>query len=161
MPTKTRSIGPIGTSTRIFAGLALLYLALFQGTQWRLGWYEAALGLALLPTLTLVLALTANRRQLPPIRPTGPTATTINCLVIIALVATPYTAAGAELFYGATLLIAAWRGQPGCEATALSNWILARDDQIGCPTFSPIDHAETRLQARHPDGPREITPRST
>jgi hypothetical protein len=28
------------------------------------------------------------------------------------------------LFYGATLVAAAWRGQPGCEATVLSNLIL-------------------------------------
>lgn len=30
----------------------------------------------------------------------------------------------------------------------LSNWILRRDDQIGCPTFTPIDEAEARLAAR-------------
>jgi hypothetical protein len=47
-----------------------------------------------------------------------------------------------------TLLVAAWRGQPGCEATVLSNLILRRDDQIGCPTFSPIDAAEARRAER-------------
>jgi hypothetical protein len=46
---------------------------------------------------------------------------------------------GAELFYGLTLLIAALRGQPSCEATLLSNIIPRRDDQIGCSAFSPID----------------------
>jgi hypothetical protein len=51
---------------------------------------------------------------------------------------------GAALFYGATLLVAAWWGQLGCEATVLSNSILGRDDQIGCPVFSPIDEAEAR-----------------
>jgi hypothetical protein len=30
----------------------------------------------------------------------------------------------------------------------LSNGILDRDDQIGCPTFTPIDQAEARLNAR-------------
>jgi hypothetical protein len=44
--------------------------------------------------------------------------------------------------------VAAWRAQPGCEATVLSNWILRRDDQIGCPCFTPIDEAEARLSAR-------------
>jgi hypothetical protein len=60
----------------------------------------------------------------------------------------PYTSGGAVLFYGATLLVAAWRGQPGCEATVVSNLILGRDDQIGCPTFSPIDAAEARRARR-------------
>jgi hypothetical protein len=59
------------------------------------------------------------------------------------------TAGGAALFYGATLLIAAWRAQPACEATVLSNSILARDDQLGCPVFSLIDQAEARLEARN------------
>jgi hypothetical protein len=68
--------------------------------------------------------------------------------VIVALVANPYTAGGVALFYGATLLIAAWRGQPGCESTVLPNAILRRHDQIGCPIFSPIDDAEARLRRR-------------
>ncbi len=71
----------------------------------------------------------------------------LNCAVIIALLVDPYTARGAELFYGATLLAAAWRGQPGCESTVISNWILGRDDQVGCPVFSPIDQLENRRTA--------------
>lgn len=47
-----------------------------------------------------------------------------------------------------TLLIAAWRGQAGCEATVISNLVLGRDDQIGCPTLTPIDAAEAHLWHR-------------
>jgi hypothetical protein len=83
------------------------------------------------------------------VRFTGSAGTTANCVLIVALAVNPYTAGGAALFYGATLLVAAWRGQPGCEATVVSNAILARDDQIGCPLFSPIDEAEARLAARN------------
>jgi hypothetical protein len=46
------------------------------------------------------------------------------------------------------MFVAAWRAQPGCEATVLSNWTLRRDDQIGCPTFAPIDEVDARLAAR-------------
>lgn len=67
--------------------------------------------------------------------------------MIVVIVANPYTGGGALLFYGVTLLIAAWRGQPGCEATVISNMILRREDQIGCPTFTPIDAAEARHKA--------------
>jgi hypothetical protein len=144
--TRTRRIGPIGTTTRLIAAAALLYLALFNGTAWGLHWYDAVLGLVVLPGLMLTIALVARRRG--PIRFTGATGTMLNCAVIVALLANHYTAGGAALFYGVTLLAAAWRAQPGCEATVISNWIVRRDDQIGCPTFSPIDHAEARRASR-------------
>lgn len=53
-----------------------------------------------------------------------------------------------ELFYGVTLLAAAWRGQPDCEVTVISNLALGRDDQVGCPLFSLIDHFERRRRGR-------------
>ena len=152
--TRTRRIGPIGTTTRLIAATALLYLALFDGTSWALRWYDAVLGLVLLPGLILALALVARHRGTDAIRFTGAAGTMLNCAIIVALLANPYTAGGAALFYGVTLLAAAWRAQPGCEATVISNWILRRDDQIGCPTFSPIDHAEARAASA---GRRDIT----
>lgn len=145
--THGRRIGPIGTVTRLLAAAALLYLAFFNGTAWGLGWWEAGLGLVVLPGLMLVLGLVAQARKRGPVRFTGCAGVAANCTVIVALLANGYTAGGAELFYGATLLVAAWRAQPGCEATVISNWVLGRDDQIGCPTFTPIDRAEARLRA--------------
>jgi hypothetical protein len=72
-----------------------------------------------------------------------------NLVVIVVLVSNPYTGGGATLFYGAALLVAAWRGQAGCEATVLPNVIFRRDDQIGCPTFSPVDAVEGHLRRTH------------
>jgi hypothetical protein len=47
---------------------------------------------------------------------------------------------GATLvFLGSAMLFAAARGAGGCEILALSNWLLRRDDQIGCPLFWPVD----------------------
>ena len=92
----------------------------------------------------LMLSLVARRRGSGPLRFTGSLGTMLNCAVIVVLLVDPYTARGAELFYGATLLVAAWRGQPGCESTVISNWLLGRDDQVGCPVFSPIDQLEAR-----------------
>ncbi len=143
-----RRIGPIGTASRLIVAFALLYLALADGASWGLQWYDAVLGLAVLPGLMLVLGLVAGHYSKAPVRFTGSAGLTLNCVVIVALLVNPYTADGAALFYGVTLLVAAWRAQPGCEATVLSNWILGRDDQIGCPTFTPIDRAERRIAAR-------------
>jgi len=152
MHMKTRRIGPIGTTTRLLAAVGLLYLALFDGTSWGLEWYDAAVGLAVLPAAGLALGLTARRYASGPVRFMGSAGTTANCLLLVALGVNPYTAGGAALFYGATLLLATWRDQPGCEATVLSNALLGRDDQIGCPLFSPIDEAEARLAARQAAG---------
>jgi hypothetical protein len=66
--------------------------------------------------------------------------------VIVALVGNDFTGGGATIFYGTTLLIAAWLGRAGCEATVISNLTLGRDDQIGCPTLTPIDAAEAHLR---------------
>jgi hypothetical protein len=158
MPMKTRRIGPIGTTTRLLGAAGLLYLAFFDGASWGLEWYDLAFGLGVLPAAMIAFGLGAGRYASGPVRFTGSAGTTANCLLLIALAVNPYTAGGAALFYGTTLLVAAWRAQPGCEGTVLSNWILGRDDQVGCPVFSPIDEAEARLNARRSDGRRQPRP---
>ncbi|MGH9230064.1 MAG: hypothetical protein ACRD07_15310 [Acidimicrobiales bacterium] len=141
-----RRIGPIGTAVRIAGGLALLYLAGADGLSWDVHWYEPVIGLVVLPAIMLAVGLVARHRTTGPLRLTGPTWTCLNCAVIVALVVNPYTAGGALLFYGATMLVAAWWGQPGCEITVIPNVLLRRDDQIGCPTLSVVDEAEARLR---------------
>jgi hypothetical protein len=144
-----RRIGPVDTALRVTLGLGLLYLAgAADGLPWSVEWYDPVLGLSALPMLTVALGLAARRYAVQPLRFTGPLGHALSCAVIVALVSNPYTAAAATLFYAATLLAAAWRGAPGCEMTVLSNWILRRDDQVGCPIFSPIDAAEARRRAR-------------
>ena len=149
MPNTNRRIGNIGTASRVLVGLGLLYLAFADGGSWGLAWHEALLGLVAFPAVMVALGLGARLVGIGPVRFNGRVGIGANTAVVVALVLTDYTAAAAALFYGATLLVAAWRAQPGCEATVLSNWILGRDDQIGCPTFTPIDEAEARLAPRN------------
>jgi hypothetical protein len=158
MHMKTRRIGPIGTTARLVVAAGLFYLALFDGGAWGLEWFDAVVGLGVLPAAALGFGLVAHRYASGPVRFTGSAGTTANCLLLVGLGVNPYTAGGAALFYGTTLLVAAWRGQPGCEGTVLSNSILGRDDQLGCPVFSPIDEAEARLNARRSAGERQPRP---
>ena len=158
MQMKNRRIGPIGTTTRLLVAAALLYLAFFDGASWGFEWYDAAVGLGVLPAAMIAFGLGARRYASGPARFTGSAGTTANCLILIALGVNPYTAGGAALFYGTTLLVAAWRAQPGCEGTVLSNAILGRDDQVGCPVFSPIDEVEARLNARRSARGRQQRP---
>ena len=137
-----RRIGPIGTAARLVGAGALLYLALFDGLDWGLEWYDVVVGLVVLPAFALGFGLAARRLSAGPVHLTGPGWTLANCGAIVVLLLNPYTAGGAALFYGVTLIAAAWRAQPGCEASVLPNVVLGRDDQLGCPVFSPIDRVE-------------------
>jgi hypothetical protein len=144
--TTKRRIGPMGTAVRVAGGLGLLYLAGANGLSWDLRWYDPVIGLAVLPAIMLAVGLVARRHAIGSLHLTGPMWTCFHCVVILALVANPYTGGGVALFYGATMLIAAWREQPGCEITVIPNVILRRDDQVGCPPLSLIDEAEARLR---------------
>jgi hypothetical protein len=149
-PTTMRRIGTIGTASRALAGLALLYLALSDGgLSWGLRWYDVALGLGVFPAVMVGIGLAARRFAGAPVRFTGPLGLAANAAMGVALFANEYTAGGAAPFVGTALLVAAWRAQPGCELTVLSNSLLRRDDQIGCFVFTPIDELEARLTARN------------
>jgi hypothetical protein len=43
------------------------------------------------------------------------------------------------LFVGLSMIVAAVRGDPGCEVLSISNAILRRHDAIWCPVFAPFD----------------------
>jgi hypothetical protein len=88
----------------------------------------------------------------------GPLAQVVNIAVFVALYLTPsyapmlsVTSDAALLFYGASMLLAAVRGYAGCEVLAVSNWVLRRDDQIGCIVFGPVDMAESGLRPAESD----------
>jgi len=129
----------------------LIYMAFVDGPpfasgfEWGLRWYDLMVGLLVLPGVMLGVGLAARRFAPEGVRFMGVAGTLLNGAVLVAL-ANPYTGGGAALFYGTTILVAAARGQAGCEGTVLSNWVLHRDDQIGCPSFTPIDAAEQRFR---------------
>jgi len=149
MARTSREIGPVGTAARIVTSLVLLYIVGGSTVaSWGIDLHDAVIGLVALPALMVALGLVARRYADGPIRFTGRLGIALNLVVIAALIANDVTGPGATIFYGATMLIAAWRGQAGCEATVVSNLVLGRDDQIGCPTFAPIDEVEAHLRHR-------------
>jgi hypothetical protein len=142
---RPREIGPLGTALRLIVGLGLLYLA---GGFWDLSWSDPVVGFVVLPGVMVAVGLLASRYAQGPVRFTGIAGHLANLVVIVALLVNPVTAGGATLFYGASMLIAAACGRGRCEATVISNLILRRDDQIGCPLFFPVDVLEARLRRR-------------
>lgn len=156
-----RQIGPIGTTSRVVLGLVLLFgLGIPGGVttvhgryQYRFDVLSVVLGAVVFPAVILAWHWWVVRGRTTQLRATGPMATSINLLVLLALFLIPelappiyYIATGAAVFYGVSMLLAAIRGKAGCEMTAISNWILGRDDQVGCPVFTPIDSVEHRTK---------------
>jgi hypothetical protein len=148
---RRRRIGPIGTTARLIVGGLLLGSVVqghlagpFRPAAW-------ALGLLGFPALLLGWQWLRARRTPTRLQATGPVANVLNVVLFLALYLTPayapvlsVTSDAALLFYGASMLLAALRGYAGCEVLAVSNWLLDRDDQVGCLLFWPIDHAERR-----------------
>jgi hypothetical protein len=135
-----------GTAARILIGLVLLG-SVVSGEASR-GWRPAAWVLAPLvfPAVALAAVWLRARRHRPGLRATGPAGHAVNAAVLAALYATPwyapplgFTSDAALIFYGASLLLAAARGYAGCEVLAVPNWLLHRDDQVGCLVFAPVD----------------------
>ena len=146
--SRRRQIGPIGTAARVVVG-ALLLGSVVQGHLAR-GLHPSSwvLGLLGLPAVLLGWQWLRARRTPIPLRATGPVGHTLNLAVFLALYLLEATSDAALLFYGASMLLAALRGYAGCEVLAVSNWLLRRDDQVGCALFWPIDQLKRRGTAQ-------------
>jgi hypothetical protein len=101
-------------------------------------------GLLGFPAVLLALQWLHARRTRTPLHATGPVAHLVNLTVFGVLYLIEATSDAALLFYGASMLLAAARGYAGCEVLAVSNWLLRRDDQVGCAVFLPVDRLERR-----------------
>jgi hypothetical protein len=156
-PVRRRGIGRWGTVARLAVGVALLADVAYG--HWARGLHLAAWGLGLLgfPLVLFVAQWLRSRRGRPPLRACGPVGHVVNVVVFLALYLTPFyapplsvTSDAALIFYGASMLLAAARGYAGCEVLAVSNWLLRRDDQVGCALFLPVDYLEARSARRTP-----------
>jgi hypothetical protein len=160
-----RHIGTLGTAVRVVVGLAFTIYGAFGHAsttakgllvevdfvpRFELNVAALAVGLLLLPAITLAFQWLRSRRFPSRLDETGPGAALLNIVVTLGIVivtvfifpAISFIGFGAVLFYGVSMLLAAIRGYAGCEVLAVSNWVLRRDDQIGCMLLSPIDHLE-------------------
>ena len=156
----SRRTGTPAKALRAWTGMGLVYSAGRSPAGYRLtgelarGFHPAAWVLALLafPVAALAASWLRARRHPAGLRATGPAGHAVNAAVFAALYATPwyapplgFTSDAALIFYGASMLLAAARGYAGCEVLAVPNWLLRRDDQVGCVVFAPVDALERRV----------------
>ena len=142
-----RAIGPIGTIARICTGLLLFSFAGWAAARGDLQIHEVLLGLVGLPMIVMLVVI-ASQPVLGTsayLRATGPFGTLINFSMIVALFVMPWTNEIAYFFYGVPMFLAAWRGYPGCEMLAISNPVLRRKDELGCPWFYLVDVLEEQF----------------
>ena len=142
-----RAIGPVGTLGRVLLGLVFLGGTVVAGTNGGLQLHEVALGLIAAPVAMLGWQLIRLRWTTERVDATGPVGFALNLAIGAPFFMAEPTRDAALLFYGGSMLLAAARGYAGCEILAISNWILRRDDQLGCVVFSPIDAVEARRSA--------------
>ncbi len=149
-----RRIGIIGTCARLIIGAwlvgSILYGYTVRGHFTPLPW---VLGLVLFPAMFLTWEWVRARHNPSRFVATGPITSAINVIVFFYFAffaprSLIWLADSVLLFYGVSMLLAAIRGYAGCEALAIPNWLLKRDDQLGCLFFSPIDYAERKYAER-------------
>ncbi len=145
-----RQIGIIGTSARLIIGLWLVgnvfYGHVVRGPFRPLPWI---IGLVVFPAIFLIWQWIRARGNPSRLEATGPIASAINVVIFLYFwIFAPHPlwwlSDAVLLFYGVSMCLAAIRGYAGCEALAIGNWLLQRDDQVGCLFFSPIDLAERK-----------------
>jgi len=143
-PGHARSIGKGGTAVRVVVGIAFLYLgAVGLPPINLLPWWQILIGLVGVPAVIAAAQLIRSAFNPQPFNETGPLAAAANFVVFIALTIYEPTRGATLVFLGASMLFAGVRGVGDCEVIAISNWILRRDDHLGCPLFWPVDRAET------------------
>ncbi len=133
-----------GSAARLVVGVGMLVGAAVLGVDR----VDLLLGLVAMP-LVEIAVLAVRGLDARPLRLYGNAGHCINWG--IGILAFSFLTEAALLFYGASILLAFVRGYAGCEICAISNWLRRRDDQIVCPIFSPIDHAEARRSGGEPE----------
>jgi hypothetical protein len=156
-----RQIGIIGTMARLIVGMWLVGSALYghivRGPLKPLPW---VVGLVIIPAIFIIWQWTRARRNPSRLEANGPIASTINMIVFFyfwlwAPSSISFMSDAVVIFYGVSMLIAAIRGYAGCESLAISNWLLKRDDQLGCLFFSPIDFVDRKV-FHQPDKVKQV-----
>jgi len=147
--TVTRQIGRLGTAARAVVGIAFLYLGVVGLPPVNLlPWWQILIGLVAAPAVIAGAQLARLAFTRERLDQTGPAAVVINFVVFLSLVIFEPTRGATLIFLGASMLFAAVRGSGGCEVVAISNWLLRRDDEIGCPLFWPVDRYESSRSPR-------------
>jgi hypothetical protein len=157
MVSDRRDIGPLGTASRLAAGLVAIAVPV---ASTGIGWWDwAALNaFAILSPVVARVVLAGYERWAPDafgsrhLVLSAPACSLIAILLALAVAVSAVTPADGDVVFwvwlGASMLVAGAAGYGGCEVLAFPNIFTGRRDRIGCVLFTPIDTAEARYRAR-------------
>jgi hypothetical protein len=131
----------------VLVGVALLAGGIVAGGSW-IAWWQLALGILGIPTVLVTAQAARLAFTKRTLSQTSHVATCLNCAAVVGLLTLSQTRDATLVFLGGSMLLAAVRGYGGCETLAIGNWLLRRDDQVGCLAFSPVDQFEARPRRR-------------
>ena len=151
-----RSIGPVGTVTRLAGAAAMIFVAVGVGDG--VQWWDAALGLALFPAVVLAAQALRLRYTRDTLQATSGLGFCLSTGVAAALFLVAETQDAALLFFGSSLILAALRGYAGCEVLAISNWLLRRDDQVAVGVEGEVPRVVAADEARQNHQAMSIEP---
>jgi hypothetical protein len=143
-----RQTGRIGTSTRVLGGLAAIALPVALGG---VNACDLTVAFVVLP-LVAIVAAAATRREGPWVRGVSTLALVVAVEVGLTFLTALDGGTALWLFVGGSLLVAAVRGDAGCEMVAIPNALAGRRDPSGCIVYAPIDAAERAMNKRHRKG---------
>jgi hypothetical protein len=145
----SRGTGAVGRLARVAVGGAMVASVVeghISGDFHLVPW---TLGLVVFPAIMVAGHSWAARRAPGRLTATGAVGHCAPLVAFLVLYAVEPTSDAALLFFGGSMLLAAARGSGGCEVVAFSNWILGREDELGCLVFEPFDRLDhRRLQRR-------------
>lgn len=163
--TSARQLGTRGTAARVLIGSALVVDVLVEQSRWSglvpSSWLLGLLGLPVAATAAAWLRARCRPERMSAIGGWGHLA---NLVVFLGLYLPQQFVPGLSvlwdgglIFVGASMLLAAVRGYAGCELLAVSNWLLGREDQLGCVFFVCIDQAEAARAGQTTDHDTQAT----
>ena len=146
-----RGLGPLGTAARLLVGILLVGSVIYGQLSSHLTLAAWTLGLLGFPAIVLAWHGWWAHRHPAPIVASGRLISLLGVTLFLGLYftwwyapAVSFTSDAAMIFFGSSMLLAAFRGDGGCEILCSSNWLLHRHDQITCTLFFPVDALERR-----------------
>jgi hypothetical protein len=140
---RPRAIGRLGAGARVLVGVALLAGGIIAGGGW-ISWWQLALGIVGMPGVLIAAQATRLAFTKRTLSQTSHLATCFNCAAVAGLLTLSQTRDATLVFLGGSMVLAAARGYGGCETLAIGNWLLRRNDHVGCLLFGPFDQFEAR-----------------
>jgi hypothetical protein len=144
----SRGIGALGRMARVAVGGAMVGSVVEGHISGHFHLAPWVLGLAFFPAIVVAGHGWAARRAPGRMTATGAVGHCAPLVAFLVLYAIEPTSDAALLFFGGSMMVAAARRSGGCEVVAFSNWVLGREDEVGCLVFEPVDRFERRRVER-------------